>query len=59
LRSTKTHVAHRRMKIERVHRPYLTARRLVYGIGSTTYLVGVVNGFVDVHYRWSELLRVH
>jgi hypothetical protein len=24
-RSTKTHVAHRRIKIERVYRPYLTA----------------------------------
>jgi hypothetical protein len=27
-RSTKTHVAHRRIKIERVYRPYLTVRRL-------------------------------
>jgi hypothetical protein len=36
-RSTKTHVAHRRIKIERVYRPYLMLRRLRVHRGPTVY----------------------
>jgi hypothetical protein len=41
-RSTKTHVTHRRIKIERVYRPYLTAAEPLAGDGAPVALTAIL-----------------